>query len=84
MRLQQQFWIVGPALEPEPRLVKFGLTQTTHLEAGQRDVPTPPPPGRVRAMLAALSRAAEPQRTAVDRPWAGADDAALTAAEKRG
>jgi hypothetical protein len=58
MRLQHEFWIVGPALAAEPRLHRFTRAVTTHLQPGKRDVPAPPTPDRVRAMLGRLAEAA--------------------------
>jgi hypothetical protein len=58
MRLQHEFWVVGPALAPEPRLHRFSRAITTHLQLGMRDVPSPPTPERVRAMLGRLAEAA--------------------------
>ncbi len=60
MRLRHEFWVVGPAFAPEPRLHRFAPSVTTHLQAGSRDVPTPPTPERVRAMLGRLAELATP------------------------
>jgi hypothetical protein len=82
MQLAYQFWIVGPALAVEPRLIRFAQTATTHLQPGHHDVPTPPPAARVAAVLATLSSAhAEPSPRKL-KPRA--DNEALAAAEERG
>ncbi len=52
------FWCVGPALSASPVLARIDPSETTHLEPGQRNVPTPPAPEAVRAMLAKLQTAA--------------------------
>ena len=51
MTLKHQFWVVGPAFAPEPMLIKFAPTLTTHLASGHGDVPVPPPASRVQAMI---------------------------------
>ena len=82
MQLAYQFWIVGPALAVEPRLIRFAQTATTHLQPGHHDVPRPPPAARVAAVLATLSSAhAEPSPRKL-KPRA--DNEALAAAEERG
>ena len=84
MRLKHRFWIVGPALSPEPKLVKFGQTATTHLQAGQHDVPAPPPPERVRAMLATLSKTVEKPKAVARQASVQIDEGVVRAAEERG
>ncbi len=55
MRLRHDFWIVGPALAPEPVLHRFAPALTTHLQAGNRNVPSPPTPARLRTVLSQLA-----------------------------
>ena len=83
MRLKHQFWIVGPALADEPELVMFSPCITTHLQSGQRDVPPPPAPERVKSMLAALSKATA-KDGAKPRVPATVDQDLLRKAEERG
>lgn len=59
MRLSHEFWMVGPALAPEPVLHRFSEALTTHLQPGNRDVPSPPTPEKLRAILGRLSAATE-------------------------
>ena len=62
MRLAHEFWVVGPAFAPEPRLIRFSPAVTTHLSAGHDNVPSPPTPEKVRALLGRLTRiASEPK-----------------------
>jgi hypothetical protein len=84
MRLKHKFWIVGPALAEEPTLIKFAPCVTTHLHSGQRDVPPPPAPERVKAMLGALSKAAKPAKAPVANRFAMPGQDALRDAEQRG
>lgn len=58
MRLHHEFWMVGPALAREPTLHRFSPAVTTHLQAGNRDVPSPPTPERLRAVLGRLAELA--------------------------
>jgi hypothetical protein len=58
LRLKHQFWIAGPALAPQPELVRFAPCVTTHLRPGQAKVPPLPAPEKVRAMLSVLSKGA--------------------------
>ena len=65
MKLAHEFWVVGPAFAPEPRLIRFSPAETTHLIAGHDRVPSPPTPEKVRALLGRLTRiAAEPKAEA--------------------
>jgi hypothetical protein len=84
MRLKHQFWIVGPALAEEPTLIKFAACTTTHLHSGQRDVPPPPAPERVKAMLGALSKATKPAKAPAANRFVMPDQDALRDAEQRG
>lgn len=61
------FWAFGPALSPVPRQLRIGPVETTHIAPGRPQVPTPPPPERVRAVLASLS-SAEQAPQAEDAP----------------
>jgi hypothetical protein len=58
------FWGFGPAISPEPVLFQVGDPVTTHLKSGQRDVPTPPAPSELRAMMERLAAKpkAEPEK----------------------
>jgi hypothetical protein len=67
------FWCFGPALDSEPALVRIGEVVTTHLRPGQRDVPTPPAPEQIRAMLERLPRGEQPASATAE---AGAASAA--------
>jgi hypothetical protein len=40
MKLKHEFWVVGPAFAPEPRLIRFSPAVTTHLIAGHDRVPS--------------------------------------------
>jgi hypothetical protein len=92
MRLAHEFWVVGPAFAPEPRLIRFSPALTTHLSAGHDHVPSPPTPEKVRALLGRLTRIApEPKPDAARRSalagqkQAAPEDAeAIRAAEQRG
>jgi hypothetical protein len=84
MRLKHRFWIVGPALAEQPTLIKFAPCTTTHLHSGQRDVPPPPAPERVKAMLGALSRATKTVKAAVANKVVMPDQEAIQDAEQRG
>lgn len=84
-RLQPgQFWGVGPAISVEPTLVTVARSSTTHLRAGQRDVPTPPAPEQVRKMLMGLH--VEPTAAAEDAvaPARATDPKVIEVAEQRG
>ena len=63
MRLAHEFWVVGPAFAPEPRLIRFSAVVTTHLIAGHDKVPSPPTPEKVRALLGRLTRIAAQPKT---------------------
>jgi DNA helicase HerA-like ATPase len=84
MRLKHRFWIVGPALAEQPTLIKFAPCITTHLHSGQRNVPPPPAPERVKAMLGALSKATKTAKAPVADYVAMPDHDALRDAEQRG
>jgi hypothetical protein len=58
MKLKHEFWVVGPAFAPEPRLIRFSPAVTTHLVAGHDSVPAPPTPEKLRALLGRLTRIA--------------------------
>lgn len=79
MALKHKFWVVGPAFTAEPTLHQFSPAITTHLQVGHRDVPTPPTPARLKAMLGALAdsvAAEEPvaeEMTARRKPPASGD-----------
>ncbi len=49
-----EFFVYGPAISPAVTLVKTGAVKTTHPEAGQISAAPPPPPSKVKAMLAQL------------------------------
>ena len=62
MQLSHEFWVVGPAFAPQPRRMRFSPAVTTHLSAGHDNVPPPPTPEKLRALLGRLNRiAAEPK-----------------------
>lgn len=56
MQLTHDFWVVGPALAPQPHRMRFSPAHTTHLAAGHKDVPSPPTPEKVRALLGRLNQ----------------------------
>ena len=62
MQLSHEFWVVGPAFAPQPRRMRFSPAVTTHLSAGHDNVPPPPTPEKLRALLGRLNKiAAEPK-----------------------
>lgn len=68
MRLNHEFWVVGPAFSAEPKLHKFAKPMTTHLEPGKGKVPTPATPEKVRAMLGKLAKLATKPADDATRP----------------
>ena len=58
MQLSHEFWVVGPAFAPQPRRMRFSPAVTTHLSAGHDNVPPPPTPQKLRALLGRLNRIA--------------------------
>lgn len=62
-----QFYVFGPALFDDVRLIKVGKVETTHPEPGKAIPPTTPPPAEVRKVLGKLGdlpkEAAEEART---------------------
>lgn len=50
-----EFYVQGPALAPEVRLVKIGAVVTTHPRAGQHAPPPASPRDKVQAVLAQLA-----------------------------
>lgn len=48
------FWVIGPALTPDPMLVHVGNVRSMHLRSGQRGVPVPPGDKTLKAMMAKL------------------------------
>jgi hypothetical protein len=92
MQLAHEFWVVGPAFAPQPRRMRFSPAVTTHLSAGHDDVPPPPTPEKVRALLGRLNRiAAESKPEATQNPSpslrnqvVAPDPEALRKAESRG
>ena len=58
MQLSHEFWVVGPAFAPQPRRMRFSPAVTTHLSAGHDNVPPPPTPEKLRALLGRLNRIA--------------------------
>jgi hypothetical protein len=92
MQLAHEFWVVGPAFASQPRRMRFSPAVTTHLSAGHDNVPPPPTPEKLRALLGRLNRiASAPKPEAVgnkspaSRNQVFATDAqALRQAESRG
>jgi hypothetical protein len=92
MQLSHEFWVVGPAFASQPRRMRFSPAVTTHLSAGHKNVPTPPTPEKVRALLGRLNRiAAEPEPERAENKSPGprnqaftADPEAIRQAESRG
>ena len=58
MQLSHEFWVVGPAFASQPRRMRFSPAVTTHLSAGHDNVPPPPTPQKLRALLGRLNRIA--------------------------
>jgi hypothetical protein len=58
MQLSHEFWVVGPAFAPQPRRMRFSPAVTTHLSARHDNVPPPPTPQKLRALLGRLNRIA--------------------------
>lgn len=50
-----QFYVYGPAISPTVTLVRTGDVVTTHPTPGQISAAPPPPPNKVKAMLAQLA-----------------------------
>jgi hypothetical protein len=92
MQLSHEFWVVGPAFASQPRRMRFSPAVTTHLSAGHDNVPPPPTPQRLRALLGRLNRiAAESKPEAAQGKSSGfrnqvftPDMEALRQAESRG
>ena len=92
MQLSHEFWVVGPAFAPQPRRMRFSPAVTTHLSAGHDNVPPPPTPQKLRALLGRLNRiAAESKPEAAQGKSSGfrnqvftPDMEALRQAESRG
>ena len=92
MQLSHEFYVVGPAFAPQPRRMRFSPAVTTHLSAGHDQVPAPPTPAKVRALLGRLNRIAaeaEPEAARSKAPGAAKaaiapDPQALRQAESRG
>ncbi len=53
--LQRQFWGYGPAISPEPVLIHVAEVETAMPRPGQAKVPTPPPAGALKGILAGLA-----------------------------
>jgi hypothetical protein len=92
MQLSHEFWVVGPAFAPQPRRMRFSPAVTTHLSAGHDNVPPPPTPEKLRALLGRLNRiAAEPKTETTQSKSPGsriqasmADAEAIRQADSRG
>lgn len=57
MQLEKRhFWAYGPAINPEPVLVRIADVQTTAVRPGQAKVPTPPAPEALREILSGLAK----------------------------
>jgi len=50
-----EFFVYGPAISPDVQRVRTGAVRTRHPEAGRVASAPPPPPAKVRAMLAKLA-----------------------------
>lgn len=60
----RNFWGFGPALAREPVLFRVADVETTPVKPGQAKVATPPAPEALRAILAGLANAPEPEQSA--------------------
>ncbi len=84
-----EFYVYGPAIANEVQIVKTGAVTTSHPEAGKVGTAPPPPPAKVRTMLAQLvdlpKEAEEEARTLEDFKRQNAELARkLRQAEKSG
>jgi hypothetical protein len=84
-----EFYVYGPAIANEVQIVRTGDVSTSHPEAGRVGAAPPPPPAKVRSMLAQLvdlpKEAEEEARTLEDFKRQNAELARkLRAAEKHG
>ncbi len=86
-RLQREFWAVGPALSPEPVLVRVADVATPMPRPGEATVPTPPPAAALAGILAGLAAPSAPPGDSGAAPSTapGVDVASIKAeAEARG
>lgn len=77
------FWGFGPAIAPVPVLIKIEPSSTTHLRPGHRDVPTPPAPEEIRAMMERMRVESTPETASDEGAKINTDPAELAAVKEQ-